>query len=217
MLNQLRLGCPMALQYSVTAVGAMILQSALNPLGHIAVSGYTAANKIEQIGTQAYVACGTTMATYCAQNTGAGEHYRIRRGFRSIMLLASVYTVIISPLFFFFGKHLTVLFVSEDISLITPYADMYIKFMTVFLLPLAVVNIFRNGLQGIGLALMPFLGGVAELLARWVVAAFGAAHSSYKIICLASPLAWVAAAVLLLAVYFAVVRRPQYKKTDTAG
>lgn len=174
MLNQLRLGCPMALQYSVTAVGAMILQSALNPLGHIAVSGYTAANKIEQIGTQAYVACGTTMATYCAQNTGAGEHYRIRRGFRSIMLLASVYTVIISPLFFFFGKHLTVLFVSEDISLITPYADMYIKFMTVFLLPLAIVNIFRNGLQGIGLALMPFLGGVAELLARWVVAAFGA-------------------------------------------
>lgn len=218
MLNQLRLGCPMALQYSVTAVGAMILQSALNPLGHIAVSGYTAANKIEQIGTQAYVACGTTMATYCAQNTGAGEHYRIRRGFRSIMLLSVIYTVVISPLFFFFGKNLTGLFVSEDVLLIMPYADMYIKYMTVFLIPLAVVNIFRNGLQGVGLALMPFLGGVAELLARWAVAALGAAHSSYRIICLASPLAWVAAAVLLLAVYyFAIVRRPQYKKPKTEG
>lgn len=212
MLNQLRLGCPMALQFSVTAIGAMIVQSALNPFGHLAVAGFTAANKIENVGTQAYVACGTTMATYCAQNTGAREHYRIRRGFRSIMALSAVYTAVVGPIFYLLGKYMTVLFVSEDVSLIMPYTDMYIKNASMFLLPLAVVIIFRNGLQGIGYALMPFLGGVAELGARWIFAALGASKGSYRLICLASPFAWVAAAVLLLAVYFAVIRNPIYKK-----
>ena len=212
MLNQIRLGCPMALQFSVTALGSMILQSALNPFGHLAVAGYTAASKIEQIGTQAYVACGTTMATYCAQNTGAKQYYRIRRGFRSIMVMAVIYTVVIGPVFYLFGKYMTVLFVKEDISLIMPYADMYIKNSSLFLLPLSVVIIFRNGLQGIGYALMPFLGGVAELGARWAVAMIGAAQESYHIICLASPFAWVAAAVLLIVVYIVVVRNPKYHK-----
>ncbi len=212
MLNQIRLGCPMALQFSVTALGSMILQSALNPFGHLAVAGYTAASKIEQIGTQAYVACGTTMATYCAQNTGAKQYYRIRRGFRSIMVMAVIYTVVIGPIFYLFGKYMTVLFVKEDISLIMPYADMYIKNSSLFLLPLSVVIIFRNGLQGIGYALMPFLGGVAELGARWAVAMIGAAQESYHIICLASPFAWVAAAVLLIVVYIVVVRNPKYHK-----
>ena len=212
MLNQIRLGCPMALQFSVTALGSMILQSALNPFGHLAVAGYTAASKIEQIGTQAYVACGTTMATYCAQNTGAKQYYRIRRGFRSIMVMAVIYTVVIGPIFYLFGKYMTVLFVKEDISLIMPYADMYIKNSSLFLLPLSVVIIFRNGLQGIGYALMPFLGGVAELGARWAVAMIGAAQESYHIICLAGPFAWVAAAVLLIVVYIVVVRNPKYHK-----
>ncbi len=212
MLNQIRLGCPMALQFSVTALGSMILQSALNPFGHLAVAGYTAASKIEQIGTQAYVACGTAMATYCAQNTGAKQYYRIRRGFRSIMVMAVIYTVVIGPVFYLFGKYMTVLFVKEDISLIMPYTDMYIKNSSLFLLPLSVVIIFRNGLQGIGYALMPFLGGVAELGARWAVAMIGAAQESYHIICLASPFAWVAAAVLLIVVYIVVVRNPKYHK-----
>lgn len=214
MKEQLRLGCPMALQFSVTALGAMVVQAALNPLGYLAVAGFTAANKIENVGTQAYVAFGTTMATYCAQNTGAGEHYRVRRGMRSIVLIALVYTLVVTPLFYFFGKYMTVLFVSDDISLIMPYADTYIHYMSIFLIPLAAILIFRNGLQGIGYALTPFLGGVAELAARCAVAAVGGAAGSYRIICLASPLAWVAAGVFLIIVYAVVIRNPRYKKVD---
>ena len=68
----------MALQYSITAIGTMMVQTALNLLGSTQVAAFTAANKIEQIVTQAYVAMGTTMATYCAQNIGAGKIKRIR-------------------------------------------------------------------------------------------------------------------------------------------
>ena len=69
--QQLAIGFPMALQYSITAIGAMMVQAALNVLGSVHVAAFTAANKIEQVATQVYVALGTTMATYCAQNMGA--------------------------------------------------------------------------------------------------------------------------------------------------
>ena len=76
---QIGIGIPMALQYSITAIGSMMVQSSLNVLGSGAVAAFTAANKIEQVLTQAYVALGTTMATYCAQNIGAGKVKRIRQ------------------------------------------------------------------------------------------------------------------------------------------
>ena len=58
---QVGIGIPMALQYSITAIGTMMVQSALNMLGSMAVAAFTAASKVEQIATQAYVALGTTM------------------------------------------------------------------------------------------------------------------------------------------------------------
>ena len=212
MLNQLKHGCSLALQFSLTAIGSMILQSFLIPFEYLAVAGYTAASEIEQIGAQVFIAFGTAMMIYCAQNIGAKQYYRIRRGFKSVMTMALIYIVVIGPIFYLFGKYLMVLFMKVDMSLIMPYADMYIKYLSLFLIPMSVVIIFRNGLQGIGYALVPFLVAVAELGVRWAVAKIGAAQESYQIICLASPLAWVAAAILLIIVYAVVVRNPKYRR-----
>ena len=88
---EMAVGIPMALQYSITAIGTMMVQSSLNLLGSLSVAAFTAANKIESVVTQAYVALGTTMATYCAQNIGAGDIKRIRRGFKSATIMGSVY------------------------------------------------------------------------------------------------------------------------------
>ena len=85
--NQIAIGIPMALQYSITAIGTMMVQSSLNILGSTLVAAYTAAGKIEQIVTQAYVAMGTTMATYGAQNMGAGDVPRIRQGFKACTVI----------------------------------------------------------------------------------------------------------------------------------
>ena len=84
---EMAVGIPMALQYSITAIGTMMVQSSLNLLGSLSVAAFTAANKIESVVTQAYVALGTTMATYCAQNIGAGDIKRIRRGFKSATIM----------------------------------------------------------------------------------------------------------------------------------
>lgn len=211
--NQLMMGFPMALQYSITAIGSMMVQSSLNLLGSLQVAAFTAANKIEQVVTQAYVAMGATMATYCAQNIGAGRVDRIRQGFRSITIMGSIYAVITAVLVAFGGKYLTSLFVSENVAEIMDSVDICLKCVSIFFIPLAIVNIYRNGIQGMGYGFLPMMAGVAELTGRGVTAVIAAGRKSFVGVCLASPAAWILAAALLLGMYFYIMRHDM-KKLD---
>lgn len=204
---QMKIGIPMALQYSITAIGTIMVQSALNMLGSLSVAGFAAANKIEQLVTQAYVAIGTTMATYCAQNTGAGRIDRVRQGFRAAMVIASIYAVVTGLMAIFGGKYLTVLFVSENLPQIMELVDIYMKCIGAVFIPLAVVNIYRNGIQGMGYGLLPMMAGVAELIGRGVVALIAASRKSYVGACLANPAAWLFAGALLLIMHFSIMKK----------
>lgn len=204
--RQMQIGIPMALQYSITAIGTMMVQSSLNILGSTLVAAFTAANKIEQVVTQAYVALGTTIATYGAQNMGAGNIPRIRKGFRSSTIIGVVYSFAAAALVMTVGKYMSYLFVSEDVALIIDSVDIYLKCVGAFFIPLTIVNIYRNGIQGLGYGLLPMMAGVAELIGRGVVAVIAARQHSYLGVCLASPAAWVLAAALLLVMYFYIVK-----------
>ncbi len=204
--TQIRIGIPMALQYSITAIGTMMVQSALNILGSTLVAAYTAAGKIEQIVTQAYVAMGTTMATYGAQNMGAGDVPRIRQGFKASTIIGILYAVASAVLVMTAGKYMTYLFVSEDVALIMDSVNTYLICVGIFFIPLAIVNIYRNGIQGLGYGLLPMMAGVAELVGRGVVAVIAAGRKSYLGVCLASPAAWVLASLLLIGMYYYVVK-----------
>ena len=198
---QMKIGVPMAFQYSITAIGTIVVQSALNVLGSVAVAGFSVANKIEQIFNQAYVALGTTMATYCAQNMGAGKADRIRTGFRSGTWIGVIYAVVTGVIVFFAGKYMTVLFVSENVAAITNYVDIYLKCVGVSFIPLVFVNVYRNGIQGMGYGLLPMTAGIAELIGRSSAALIASYVGSYAGICMASPVAWVLAGGLLLLMY----------------
>ena len=206
---QIGIGIPMALQYSITAIGSMMVQSSLNVLGSGAVAAFTAANKIEQVLTQAYVALGTTMATYCAQNIGAGKVKRIRQGFRAATIGGWIYSVIIGLLLAFVGKYCTILFVSGDATAIMDQVDIYLKCVSAFLFPLTIVNVYRNGIQGIGYGFLPMMAGVAELSGRGLMAVIAGKQRSYLGICLASPVAWIFASVLLLVMYVIVMKQQE--------
>ncbi len=214
MARQLQVGIPMALQYSITAIGSIMLQTSLNMLGSTLVAAYTAASKIEQLVTQIYVALGTTMANYSAQNVGAGDIPRIRAGFRSATVWGSVYSVAAGLLLMFFGKYLTYLFVSEDAASLLSSVDLYLKCVGAFFIPLTVVNVYRNGLQGLGYGLLPMMAGIAELAGRGIVAIISANFQSYFGICMASPAAWVLAGGLLLVVYFYIVKKDLSRKLE---
>ena len=214
---QLKIGLPMALQYSITAIGSMMVQSSLNILGSTLVAAFTAAGKIEQVVTQAYVAMGTTMATYSAQNMGAGSVKRIREGFRANTINGIIYSLVAADLVMTVGKYMTYLFVSEDVDLIMNSVDIYLKCIGLFFIPLTVVNIYRNGIQGLGYGLLPMMAGVAELIGRGIVAVIAGNMRSYTGVCLAGPAAWVLAGGLLLVMYFYIMNVHMKKIFGTNG
>lgn len=203
--TQLGIGFPMALQYSITAIGTMMVQTSLNLLGSVQVAAFTAACKIEQVVTQAYVAMGTTMATYCAQNMGAGKVKRIRQGFKAATIMGSIYSIVVAVFIMTVGKYMTYLFLSGDVTEIMNLVDVYLKCVGVFFIPLAIVNLYRNGIQGMGYGLLPMMAGVAELFGRGVVAVIAANYKSYVGVCLASPAAWVMAGGLLIIMYYYIM------------
>lgn len=206
LVTQLRIGIPMALQYSITAVGTMMVQSSLNILGSTLVAAFTAASKIEQVVTQAYVAMGTTMATYGAQNMGADDVTRIRQGFKSCTVLGIIYSFLAAAFAMTVGKYMTYLFVSGDAGPIMESVDIYLKCVGIFFIPLAIVNIYRNGIQGLGYGILPMMAGVAELVGRGTAAVIAAGRKSYLGVCLASPSAWILASLLLIGMYYYVVK-----------
>lgn len=208
---QFAVGFPMALQYSITAIGTMMVQTALNMLGSTLVAAYTAASKIEQVVSQAFVALGTTLATYSAQNVGAGKITRIRQGFRMATIISFVYSIVTGVLLMTVGKYMTYLFVSGNVQEIMEAVDVYLKCAGLFLIPLAVVNLYRNGIQGMGYGLLPMMAGVAELIGRGIVAVIAARRKTYVGVCMASPIAWVFAAVLLIVMYFYIMNHDMKK------
>lgn len=203
---QIKIGIPMALQYSITAIGTMMVQTSLNILGSTLVAAFTAAGKIEQIVTQAYLALGTTIATFAAQNMGAGNIRRIRQGFKASTLIGIIYSFLAAALVMTVGKYMTYLFVSENVEQIMNSVDIYLKCVGMFFIPLVIVNVYRNGIQGLGYGLLPMMAGAAELVGRGAAAVIAAGQKSYLGVCLASPAAWVLAAVLLIVMYYYVIK-----------
>lgn len=151
------------------------------------------------------LAMGTTMATYGAQNMGAGDVPRIRQGFKACTIIGVIYSLIAAALVMTVGKYMTYLFVSDDVELIMDSVDIYLKCVGLFFIPLTIVNVYRNGIQGLGYGLLPMTAGIAELIGRGMVALIAAQQRSYLGVCLASPAAWVLAGALLIAMYYYIM------------
>ncbi len=200
--NQIRIGVPMALQFSITAIGTIIIQTALNLLGSTAVAAYTAAVKLEQLITQPFSSMGQTMATYCGQNMGKRDLDRMKKGVHTAELFTVVYAIVGALFIIYMVPFGVRLFVSEEIELITSYVSIYMKICGTFFIPLGLIFVYRNAMQGAGFGFMPMMGGVVELAARAVAAWVAVQMGSFTGICLGNVAAWVAAAVFLFIAYW---------------
>jgi putative MATE family efflux protein len=200
--KQLRIGVPMALQFSITAAGAMILQSALNSFGSKVIASYTAASKVQQLVMQPAVTFGVAMATYSGQNLGAGRIDRIKEGVKKCTMISIVVSIISTIVVILFGGAFTRLFMSGNDLEVIGYARQYLNTVSIFYIPLGLIFIYRNTLQGIGDSFVPMMAGVAEMVARTVVAFTLPILLDFTGIALADPAAWIAAAVPLAITYF---------------
>lgn len=205
--NQLGIGIPMALQFSITAVGGILVQSALNMFGSVAVAAYTAACKVEQLVTQPYSALGMTMATYSAQNRGVNDIERIRKGTKIANYMSAVYSIVVYGVIVLLFPYLIRLFVGQGSTEVLSYAKTYIYICGACFIPLGMIFIFRNTLQGCGYSLMPMLGGVVELVCRAVFAYVAVKQSSYNGVCMANGITWLVTGIFLTITYLVTIRR----------
>lgn len=218
---QLKIGIPMSLQFSITAIGTIIVQSVLNMLGSTAVAAYTAASRVEQVVVQPFFAIGITMATYSAQNKGRNFITRIRKGVKISVLLSLVYGIVAGILVNLTIPYALNLFISEDYDLILPYASTYLFTTGLFYFPLGLIFIYRNTLQGCGYAMIPMMGGVLELVSRAIIAMIAASVMSYVGICLAGGITWGVTGIFLWVAYVLIMRKEkdshEYKELDAVA
>lgn len=208
--QHLKIGTPMAFQFSITAIGTIVLQGALNLFGPNPMAAYAAANKVEQLIAVAAGSFGVVMANYAGQNYGAGRIDRIKKGTRAGVLLTVGFSLLSMAIGFLFPDYLTGLFMengSASYSEIMNLSRQYLQLTCVFYPALFLIFIYRNVLQSIGKTFWPLMGGVFELITRTLCAFTLPAILDFAGICLAGPAAWFSAAIPLFIAYQAIIRR----------
>ena len=201
------MGIPMGLQYSITAIGSVILQAAVNGLGSIIVAAVTAAGKISMFLCCPFDALGSTMATYTGQNIGAGKLERISEGIKKSMIIGSVYSIVALMISVFFGKSLALLFVNENEIEILAKVSENLIIVAAFYIPLCIVNVVRFTIQGMGYSTFAILAGVCEMIARALCGFILVPIFGYVAVCLASPVAWIFADAFLIPAYKYVINK----------
>ncbi|MGN8631134.1 MATE family efflux transporter [Blautia sp. HCP3S3_G3] len=206
-IQHLKVALPMAFQMSIIAIGALILQAALNGLGAVAVAAYTAAQKIDTIATMPINSMGSAMATYSAQNYGAGKISRIRKGVFQCILMSVSFSIIMGAVNILAGSQLAAVFVGKGETEVLRLAKTYLSISGINYWILALLFIYRFTLQGLGNSLVPTIAGTMELIMRAVAALFLAQHFGFAGACTANPLAWLGACVPLCIAYYLYIRK----------
>lgn len=209
MITLCGMGIPMGLQYSITAIGSVILQSAVNTLGSNAVAAMTAGGKISMFFCSPFDALGSTMATYGGQNVGAKKLDRVSKGLKSCSILGIGYALLAFAVLAVFGKNLAGFFVNGAQPEVIANAARCLFWNSAFYIPLAFVNIVRFLIQGMGYSKLAVLAGVCEMVARALVGFVFVPVYGFIAACFASPIAWIFADAFLFPAYFHV-----YKKTE---
>ena len=210
-LHLLSMGLPMGLQYSITAIGSILLQAAVNGLGASAMAAVTAGNKVSMLCSCPFDAMGTTAATFAGQNWGAGKLDRVHQGVKDCTILGVAYSALILLAMYFFGEDLCMLFLdSRDaaaVAVIGPLSRQFLLTGMVFFVPLLFVNLLRFTIQGLGFSNLAVIAGVLEMLARGIVGTVLVPLLGFTAVCYASPAAWVMADLFLFPAYFCCLKK----------
>ena len=208
-------GVPMGLQFSITGIGIIMLQSANNALGTLYVAAFTAAMRIKYLFTCVFENIGVAMATYCGQNIGAGKAERIQQGIRSAVKIMLAYFVLTIAVIYPFADEMMALFVNSGEQEVIRNAAYFMRIANYFYPALGLLTIFRYSIQGLGYSMLSMLSGVMEMIARCGVSIWLVPTLAFTGVCLGDPTAWVAADLFLIPAYFWLYRK--IKRTREAA
>ena len=200
-LEQLKLGIPVSLQFTITSIGSMALQSAVNSFGASVMAGFTAAARVENITNIPISGFGVSAQTFVGQNYGAKNYERIKKGVRSILLMNVLTAAIMSIIYYFAGPWAVSLFMSEQSQAIMDAAKGYITAISQCYVLVAVLLTLRNSLQGLGFTYANMIAGAGELFGRLAVAFIFTPLIGFAAVCYAGPAAWLLADIPLAIIY----------------
>ena len=201
------MGVPMGLQYSITAIGSVILQTAVNGLGSLVVAAVTAGSKISMFLCCPFDALGSTMATYAGQNVGAKKLDRVNEGIKNSIIIGSVYSIIAFLVSIFFGKTIALLFVDGNELELLSMVSKQLIITALFYIPLCLVNVVRFTIQGMGYSTFAIFAGICEMIARTICGFILVPIFGFNAVCLASPIAWICADLFLIPGYISVMNK----------
>ena len=201
-----KMGLPMGLQYSITAIGSVILQSSVNMLGALAVAAVTAASKVNMLFLCILDALGATMATYGGQNLGAGKIDRIRQGTKTATIIGVVYCAVAFIIAFIVRYPLINMFIDKPNPEMIEMAALHVIVTVGSLVLLIHVDVLRFLIQGLGHSNLAVLAGAFEMIARTISGLFIIPKFGFIGACIASPLAWILADMFLFPAYFHVIK-----------
>lgn len=209
----LAIGAPMGLQFSITAIGSIMLQSANNALGTVCVSAFTVGMRIKMFFISPCENLGIAMATYCGQNYGAGKVQRIRSGISSAIVMIVIYTIIGNLIMFPFADEFARMFVSGDESEVIGYAVSFLHTSSPFWFFLGLLCVLRYSIQGLGYTRLSMMSGVFEMVARISVSLWLVPALHFNGVSLGDPVAWIAACIFLVPAMTAIYRRMKHHGT----
>ena len=212
----LAMGLPTGLQYSITAIGSMVMQSANNGLGSIYVSGFTAGMRIKQFAMCPFDAIGTAVSVFCSQNLGAGQCDRIKKGLWEGIVAGVGYGLLAGILMIFGGRTLSMIFVSHDAVEVLDASAKYLRCMGYFFWTLGILNVTRMTTQGLGYSSRAFFSGVAEMIARTIVSIGFVGAFGFTAICFADQTAWVTACCYIAPTCFYCVKKVTREEKERA-
>lgn len=196
------IGLPMGLQYTITAVGSVVVQSAINSFGEATVAGVSAASKVYSLISCPLEALGTTMATYTGQNIGANRFDRLGKGLFVSTMMGFVFSGVIFVAMIFVGNDLSLLFLKKEETKALADAYKYTLICTAGFPLLTCISTFRFSIQGMGYSPLAMIAGVLEMIARCFVGLVLPDIIGYTSVCISSPAAWFAADLFLIPAFF---------------
>lgn len=200
-------GIPMGLQYSITGIGSVILQTAVNGLGSIYVASMTAGSKINIFLACPFDALGQTMAPYAGQNIGARKLDRVGKGLRAACIIGFIVSGLMVIVVKLFGDQLTMLFLDEKDTVIMQNSTQFLIIVSAFYCLLTLVNTVRFTIQGMGFSSLAIIAGVMEMIARGIAGMLLVPAFGYLGACYSSPLAWLLADAFLIPAFFLCKRK----------
>ena len=204
-------GVPMGLQFSITGIGIIMLQSANNALGITCVAAFIAAMRIKYLFTCVFENIGVAMATYCGQNLGAKKMERVSQGVRAaikMMLIFFTFSfIVITP----FADEMMTLFVDKGEAEVVTYAAQFMRIACYFYPVLGLLTIFRYSIQGLGYSNLSMMSGVMEMIARCGVSLWLVPALAWTGVCYGDPVAWIMADLFLIPAFWWLFRH--LKKT----